>query len=64
MFYYRGELAGRTGGLAGGEGKAGGSDPAVAVELSEHGRQIQQINEVLHFQVRDYAMLVQNYESK
>ena len=37
--------------MAGGEGKAGGGDPAVAVELSEHGRQIQQINEVLHFQV-------------
>lgn len=54
----RGELAGRTGGLAGGEGKAGGSDPAVAVELSEHGRQIQQINEVLHFQ----AGLVQEVE--
>ena len=51
MLYCRGELAGRTGGLAGGEGKAGGGDPAVAVELSEHGRQIQQINEVLHFQV-------------
>ena len=42
-------MAGKGVGPAG-EGK-GGSDPAVAVELSEHGREIQEIKQVLHFQV-------------